>query len=137
MNKFAFIMRGVPGSGKSTTAKFLAGDNGSVHSIDNLHVDTEGNFLWNDDKEHELYEKNFIEFVSSLEKNIPVVVCDCINIVKKDYLKYVNAASNRGYVTSIVMMNPPAPEIAAMRNTHDVSKEQILKMYESLNTGEE
>ena len=137
MNKFAFIMRGVPGSGKTTTANFLAGSKGSVHSIDDLHMNEEGNFLWNDDKEHELYEKNFVEFVSSLDKNLPVVICDCINIVKKDYLKYVNAASSRGYITSTVLMNPPAPEVAAMRNTHNVSKEQILEMYESWATGED
>jgi len=136
MNKFAFIMRGVPGSGKTTTANFLAGSNGSVHSIDDLHVDPEGNFLWSDDKEHELYEKNFIEFVSSLDKSIPVVICDCINITKKDYFKYVNAASSRGYITSTVTMNPPAPEVAAIRNSHNVSKDQILEMYEAWTNGE-
>ena len=49
-------------------------------------------------------------------------------------MKYVDAASARGYITSTVIMSSPSPEIAAARNTHDVSKEQITKMYESWET---
>jgi adenylate kinase family enzyme len=61
--KFAFIMRGVPGSGKSTTAKMLAGDHGVIHAVDAYHTDEKGNFLWSDEKAEERYQKNFEEFV--------------------------------------------------------------------------
>ena len=44
MTKFAFIVRGVPGSGKSTTAQYLAGEEGIVHAVDDLHTDEKGCF---------------------------------------------------------------------------------------------
>ena len=32
--KYAYIMRGIPGSGKSTAAKKIAGEEGKIHSTD-------------------------------------------------------------------------------------------------------
>ncbi len=128
--KFSFIMRGVPGSGKSTTAKMLAGEHGIIHAVDTYHTDEQGNFLWSDEKSEERYQKNFEAFVASLDKEIPVVVCDCINITKSEYLKYVNAGNERGYVTATVTMRPISPELSEQRNKHDVTAEQVKEMYE-------
>ena len=130
-SKYAFIMRGVPGSRKTTTAKFLAGAKGVVPSVDDYHTQETGIFLWDDDKADEYYEENFHAFVQSLEDEVPIVVCDCINITREEYLKYVHAPRDRGYTTETLAMTAPTPAQAAAANQHDVSFEQIAEMYEN------
>jgi len=122
--KFAFIMRGVPGSFKTTTANHLAGEVGIVHSVDTQHTHC-GIFLWEEDKAEERYQKNFELFRESCHLKVPVVVCDCMNLTKNDYQKYIDVAQECGYtVCTVVMQNPPA-EVAAARNEHDVTEDQI------------
>jgi tRNA uridine 5-carbamoylmethylation protein Kti12 len=128
--KFAFIMRGVPGSGKTTTAQMLAGESGIIHAVDIYHTDEQGNFLWSDELAEARYQKNFEEFVKSLDLQIPIVVCDCINVTRIEYLKYVRASQERGYTTSTVTMCPISPESSEKRNKHDVTAEQVKEMYE-------
>ena len=130
-NKFAFIMRGVPGSRKSTTARFLAGARGVIHSVDDYHTQETGIFLWDDDKADEYYEKNFEAYLESLNAGVGIVVCDCINITREEYLKYVQEARDRGYTTATVTMAAPTPSQAASANQHDVSLDQIAEMYKN------
>ena len=122
--KFAFIMRGVPGSFKTTTAKHLAGQKGRVHSVDSLHTHC-GLFLWEDDKAEERYQKNFEMFRESCQLKVPVVVCDCMNLTKDDYQKYIDVAQEYDYIACTVVMQKPLPKEAADRNEHDVTEEQI------------
>ena len=128
--KFAFIVRGVPGSGKSTTSKHLAGENGVIHAVDDLHKDASGNFLWNEALEEELYRKNFELFKASCKSGVSVVVCDNINVTRNEYQKYVDCALENDYVTSVVTLSKPTPSLAALRNKHSVTLEQIKDMYE-------
>jgi len=130
-NKFAFIMRGVPGSRKTTTARFLAGARGVIHSVDDYHKQDSGEFLWDDESKEEHYEKNFEAFVKSLDNSVGIVVCDCINITREEYIKYVQASRDRGYTTATVTMTAPTPKQAAESNQHDVSFDQIVDMYEN------
>ena len=127
--RFAFIMRGVPGSGKSTTAIKLAGSSGIIHAVDNYHVDSRGSFCWDDAKVEEYYERNFRAFTKSCQRGYPVIVCDCINIERADFKKYIDVAKQYGYITSTVVMDPPAPLVAAQRNVHSVTVDQINDMY--------
>ena len=129
MPKFAFVMRGVPGSGKSTTAKRLAGHSGIIHAVDDYHK-TRGEFLWDDDRKDEYYNLNFSAFVESLDAGVQTVVCDCINVTRDEYEKYVNAAQERGYTTATVTMASISPASAASRNKHSVNVDQITEMYE-------
>lgn len=130
-NKFAFIMRGVPGSRKTTTAKFLAGHRGVIHAVDDYHTQEAGIFVWDDKRKEEFYEKNYEAFVGSLDDGVGIVVCDCINITRDEYFKYVQAARDRGYTTATVTMSAPTPGQAAKINQHDVSLDQIADMYEN------
>jgi len=130
MIKFAFIMRGVPGSGKSTTAQYLAGDIGVVHAVDDYHTDKDDHFWWCDDCAEEYYQQNFEAFKRSCQKGLPIVVCDNINVSRDEYQKYVECAARHGYVTSTVVLKKPDPMKAAHRNEHNVTIEQIKDMYD-------
>lgn len=129
MSKFAFVMRGVPGSGKSTTARRLAGPKGTVHAVDDYHK-ARGEFLWDDERKDEFYDLNFKAFVESLDDGIETVVCDCINVTREEYIKYVHAAQSRGYTTATVTMADIGAESAASRNKHSVTLDQITDMYD-------
>ena len=55
--KIALVMRGTPGSGKSTFSNFLKNECGaSVHEVDQLHTDS-GKFNWDYERADEFYEK--------------------------------------------------------------------------------
>ena len=123
-------MRGVPGTGKSTTAQYLAGDIGVVHAVDDFHTDKDGHFWWDDDYAEERYRQNFEAFAQSCQKGYPIVVCDNINVTRDDYQKYVKCAVEHGYVTSTVSLNKLNPIEAAQRNKHNVTIKQIENMYD-------
>lgn len=127
--KFAFVMRGVPGSGKSSTALYLAGETGIIHAVDEYHTNDLGVFFWDESQEDVFYEKNFNAFKNSCRIGYPVVVCDCINVERKEYQKYIDIAKEFGYITSTVVLDKPNPNVAASRNKHFVTNDQIKDMY--------
>ena len=128
--KIAVIMRGPPGSGKSSFVEMLLSTcpMTAVHAIDDLHKDADGNFVWNEPKSRALYILNFANFVKSCAVGIPVVVCDCINIRLSDFESYLEAAREFGYKAYVVTPDMPLSIVAEARNSHGVSREQIEEM---------
>ena len=90
-SKLAIILRGVPGSGKSTFVEAMKSRPGSmaIHAIDDLHVDIKGNFLWDEENAERLYTLNFANFVKSCASGIETVICDAINVEANDFQKYI------------------------------------------------
>lgn len=146
----AYVMRGIPGSGKSTTAHSIASLNGTltemeavdgviyylkdgeifsaVHSTDTFFYDEEGKYNFVAWKLGQFHSLNFKKFKQSISDNIPIVVCDNTNTTRKEYIKYVEAARRSGYVTSLVSLPHPPIQVAVERNTHGVPEEAIIKM---------
>jgi predicted kinase len=129
MEKVAFIMRGLPGSGKSTIARHLIGDLGVIHSTDDFFVQN-GKYYFDPEKLRANHDKNFRAFCESIAQEVPVVVCDNTNSKHWEYKRYLETAQKAGYMVSIVFMPHPTPEIAAKRNTHNVPIAIIVQMKE-------
>jgi len=126
--KIAYIMRGIPGSGKSTVARQLvSGGRGIIHSTDELRT-VKGKYIFDPQTDWKKHQRNLELFCKSLKEGVPIVVCDNTNVKKSQYGIYVTAAKAAGYMVAIVSMPHPNPEEAAARNTHGVPIHAIKKM---------
>jgi len=126
--KTAYIMRGLPGSGKSTVARQIAENRlSTIHSTDNFFM-VNGEYQFNPSKLREYHAKNLAAFTKSCEDNTPVVICDNTNTQEWEYEQYIKAAEENGYCVAIVKMKHPSTIVAAERNTHGVPLEAILRM---------
>jgi predicted kinase len=129
-SKIAIIMRGFPGSGKSSfVGKILRGIKGLVvHAVDELHVDDDGNFNWKEDDTERNYELNYANFVRSCSKEKEVVVCDCINLSTREVQRYVSIAEQFDYHVYVVTASPKTSRELARLNKHNVSLIHIREM---------
>jgi predicted kinase len=102
--KELILMRGLPGSGKSTRARELAGHFGQVFSTDDFFVDVDGNYKWFGNLLGKAHDWNQRRSLAALHANIPIVVIDNTNTTLKDlrsYLPHINAARQLGYTVRV------------------------------------
>lgn len=125
--KKAYIMRGLPGTGKSTLAKELAGEHGAIHSTDEFfYKDT----VYKHDRDNLSYyhHLNLWGFEESAMRGISPVICDNTNVRHVYYEKYVEVATKYGYHVEIITLPHLPLEVLAARNTHDVTLEALERM---------
>lgn len=130
--KLAIIMRGIPGSGKSTVANMISEKmNGVIHSTDSYSISESGVYNFNVDDLEMNHAKNQEAFKASLEKGVPVVICDNTNTQKWEMGKYVKSAEEAGYWVVYITMPQPSLQVAVERNIHDVPEPVIKGMIEN------
>ncbi|KKN88798.1 hypothetical protein LCGC14_0244050 [marine sediment metagenome] len=142
MKKFAFIMRGIPGSGKSTVAKMIARGcfpgktsrdgsrrltDAAIHSTDDLCM-VDGEYKFDVALAGERHAQNLQNFKDSCAAGKPCVIVDNTNVKTEQYHPYIKAAEAEGYRVVIVELPHPATIVAAQRNTHGVPIECINQM---------
>ena len=138
------VMRGIPGSGKSTKAKELAGANGIIHSTDDV-IQEQGDYneffkrmveskdFSNLSKVHSTNIKNLIK---SVKDGISPVILDNTNIKHNEPKVAVKSALELGLddknikFVDIGTGGLSAQELAD-RNTHGVPLEKIKSMIDS------
>ena len=93
--KFCYIIRGLPGTGKSTVAKQLAGTTGVVLNLDSHVVksssegDANGKGAHEADSLLEIHRKHYEEFCAEVSKGTPIIVVDNNNIKESEYLHFI------------------------------------------------
>ena len=121
-------MRGLPGSGKSTVARKIAGTEGVVHSADIFFDKNHADEDFTSAKMIEIHDKNFTEFSKSIDAGQGVVVVDHTNVCEWEIQKYSDYASQNNYIVSIVTLPHVAAEIAASRTSHGLTQKKITGM---------
>lgn len=143
-NQVLIVMRGIPGSGKSTKAKELAGSNGVIHSTDDV-IEAQGDY--NEFFKQMIASKDFTplsrahstnikNLVKSLKDGLSPVILDNTNIKQNEAKAAVKAALEMGLddkninFVDIGTGGLSAQELAK-RNTHGVPLDKIESMIAS------
>ncbi len=129
---FCFILRGLPGSGKSTIAKILASiADVIVCSADNLFVNrATGVYQFDKTKLPQAHAECYKKFYGCILEGYNVVI-DNTNTSEWEYKKYKDFAEKMGYQVHVinVQTNLSDKELAD-RNVHKVPLETITLMRE-------
>lgn len=125
--KTCYIMRGLPGSGKSTIASHIVGNRGIIHSTDTLRI-IDGVYKFDPKETAPLHAENLDNFRCSIDSGrYDVVICDNTNMKHWEYYYYQKYAKDAGYQVVIVTVTA-TPWECAHRNIHNVSLEVIERM---------
>jgi predicted kinase len=137
------IMRGIPGSGKSTEAENRVG-NGVIHSTDNL-IEAQGDYkeffqkmieTGNFGELHKMHTQNLNNAKKSMEMGVSPVIIDNTNIKAWEPKAYVEHALSLGYDDKNINFidvgdGGQTAEVLAQRNTHGVPLDKIKQMIAS------
>lgn len=123
----AIIIRGLPGSGKSTMAKELAGTDGVIHSTDTYRY-VNGVYVYDRSKNAQNHQKCFEAFCASLAAQIPVVIYDGVNSKLIYFTRYVLAARHSGYEVIVIQIPFITAAAAAAKNIHGLSEINAQRM---------
>jgi len=123
-----YILRGVPGCGKSTVSRNIAGDSGVVCEADNYFVGEDGIYRY-DPKKIGLAHGWCLDITrNAMESQIPVVVLSNTNTDPLHFKKYEVLAEIFGYtVFHLIVENRHGG-----KDSHNVPEESLRRMEESI-----
>lgn len=130
MPKSLFLIRGVPGSGKSTFANTIWNDY-AICEADKFHYDEEGNYNWDPTKVKQAHawckeqvENRMKENASSNGQYYPEIVVSNTFTQEWEMEDYFKLAEKYGYrVTSIIVENRHGGT-----NVHNVPEDKLVEM---------
>lgn len=131
--KRAYLIRGLPGSGKSTIATELAksaiadGKSAIIHTTDDYHM-VNGKYCYDASKARAYHKKNLLAFQRSCRKSIDVVICPNTNINEGQYGPYEDYAKAHGYKVFKIIMDAFAVKQAGRRTAHKMPENIIRGM---------
>lgn len=130
--KQLIILRGLPGSGKSTYAKSLTTENSILCSADNYFIKLgEGSYLFDRSKLAQAHGECFKTFIEALRTDQPVVILDNTNSRPWEMQAYITAAQAYEYAYDITYLKC-SKNTSFKRNIHNVPLKNIERMFENL-----
>ena len=128
-----FVLRGLPGSGKSTISEILKliHKDSLVLSSDDYFWDVGTNsHKFDKDKIQEAHKWNFDRFKKSIEVKVPIIIVDNSNVKLFHYHHYLDYGQRHNYLVTVVTIphNDVSDKELTERNIHGVSRETIRRM---------
>jgi len=138
MSKQVIILRGLPGSGKSTYAIELLKKQ-DIDTNFNKYIcctddffSIDGIYQFVPEKLSENHSHNLCKFIDAIQNNLPIVICDNTNIKKWEFKAYEKLAACFGYTIKILTIgkiNDSEFQLQCFKNNkHGVSLENINAM---------
>lgn len=124
----AIIMRGIPGSGKTTYIKKNYPD-ALVCSSDHYFTDKNGNYNFDMKRIGIAHQQAKEKFFEALQRKEPLVIVDNTNTRWWEMEDYVYWAEEHGYDISFIRLVVDV-ETAHKRNIHNTPKEIVEKFHE-------
>lgn len=140
------VMMGLPGSGKSTWAKSLPGNN-QIVSSDSYFTDADGNYNWTIQEAHKGHEDCLRKFIDTIiirarglmskpiaELYIDNLIVDNTNVRIFDSAPYIRIAQAYGFDVEVKYIDTDI-DVAKSRNVHkvpDVAYESMNRNFEFL-----
>ncbi len=121
------LLRGLPGSGKTTLAKELS-ENGKypIFSIDDYFILKNGDYKFEFDKNHLAYKQCEENTKTSMQKNVSKIYIDNVFSLEWEIAPYFKLAAEYKYQIFIITVENRHKG----KNIHQISDEQIKKMAE-------
>jgi predicted kinase len=133
--KRLILMRGLPGSGKSTKAKELAGEDGQIFSTDDFFcMNTDNEYRFDGSKLGQAHSWNQRRSLEAMRAGIPIVVIDNTNTTIREmrsYTEHISLAAQLGYTVSIAEPETSWKfdiEQLVAKNSHGVPEAAIQRM---------
>lgn len=127
-----YILRGVPGSGKSTFAKNIDTDTAVICSADDFFVGEDGVYRFDASKISQAHKECFLKFVRAVNDGKKTIVIDNTNCTNIEVAPYVTYAEAMGHTATIIAITKTPPEECAARNVHGVPEATVMRMYRTL-----
>lgn len=131
-NHVMYIMRGVPGSGKSTIAQSIKQQYPAGKAViccaDDFRYNESGQYVWSRDTLRESHSLCENKADVNCRNGTNVIIIDNTNIKKRDMMKYFQIAHSYAYIVTVVATTERRLHVLANRNQHNVPRYQIAKM---------
>jgi tRNA uridine 5-carbamoylmethylation protein Kti12 len=130
MEKTLIILRGLPGSGKTTVAEFLSKLTGFKNfAADDFFTDDNGNYNFDSSKLGIAHKTCQLNVENSMILNEPGVIVSNTNTTEKEVNEYLKLAKKHNYRTfSLIVENRHDG-----KNVHSVPRETLEKMSNRFN----
>lgn len=127
--KTVYILRGVPGCGKSTLAEELTNNNKSsvICSADDYHMH-DGKYVWDESRSHAAHLWCMQLFEENLKDETEIIVVSNTNVKHRDIKYYRNLALEYDYKVFVLVVENWHEGV----NTHDVPEESLKRMENSI-----
>ncbi|KAG0708058.1 NEDD4-binding protein 2-like 1 [Chionoecetes opilio] len=127
------VMRGLPGSGKTTLAREVKGPNGVVLSTDDFFCDKHGQYLYDASRIGEAHQWNKHRTIKRLKQGKTPILIDNTNLEVWEMKPYFQLALQYGYDVDLLHTATPwrrnAKELAR-KSIHGVPAKKIEEMKE-------
>jgi hypothetical protein len=133
-DKFCFILRGLPSSGKDVIKDLFLNlipspELVSVISTDDFFTSKEG-YKFDKLQLGEAHNISWLKFRAEVDNGRRIIIINNSNIKNYHYYHYLDYAQRNGYLTSIILIptNNVSDEVLAKRNSHSIDEFTIAKM---------